>query len=207
MRLKLIVLIVFIIGSVGFAKAEENVKNSTSDIKRSDLRFMVSDGLTLAAADALGIGLADVITGAERADITCTPVLGVGYRYTVKRIRFGVDVAFATIKSNLTMPEEFSFSHKEKEFNFMILPTFEYIYLRSHIIELYGGLSAGADFTKYTMTNIDGSGQEEVTDNSTEFAFQVNPIAIRVGNQHIGGFFEAGFGYKGFFTLGLSVRF
>jgi hypothetical protein len=42
---------------------------------------------------------------------------------------------------------------------------------------------------------------------STSFAYQINPIAIRVGNDRIGGFVEAGFGTKGFVTAGLSLGF
>jgi len=42
---------------------------------------------------------------------------------------------------------------------------------------------------------------------ATDFAFQVNPIALRVGNDHIGGFLEAGLGYKGFVTAGMSLKF
>ena len=42
---------------------------------------------------------------------------------------------------------------------------------------------------------------------SDVFAYQVNPIALRVGNHRIGGFLEAGLGYKGFLTAGVSLRF
>ena len=41
----------------------------------------------------------------------------------------------------------------------------------------------------------------------TGLAFQVNPIAVRVGNDRIGGFLETGLGYKGFLTAGVSLRF
>ena len=44
-------------------------------------------------------------------------------------------------------------------------------------------------------------------DLSTSFAYQVNPIALRVGNDRIGGFVEAGLGNKGFLTAGVSLKF
>lgn len=44
-------------------------------------------------------------------------------------------------------------------------------------------------------------------DLNTSFAYQVNPIALRVGNETIGAFVEAGLGHKGFVTAGLSFRF
>lgn len=42
---------------------------------------------------------------------------------------------------------------------------------------------------------------------STDFAYQVNPIALRVGNNRVGGFVEAGLGTKGFVTAGISFKF
>ena len=44
-------------------------------------------------------------------------------------------------------------------------------------------------------------------DLSTSFAYQVNPIALRVGNDRIGSFVEAGLGNKGFLTAGVSLKF
>ena len=45
------------------------------------------------------------------------------------------------------------------------------------------------------------------TDLNAAFAYQVNPIGLRVGNDRIGGFVEAGMGHKGFLTPGVSVKF
>ena len=42
---------------------------------------------------------------------------------------------------------------------------------------------------------------------STDFAYQVNPIALRVGNNRVGGFVETGLGTKGFVTAGISFKF
>ena len=40
-----------------------------------------------------------------------------------------------------------------------------------------------------------------------EFAYQVNPVGVRVGNGRIGGFVEAGLGYRGFVTAGVTLGF
>src|SRR5699024_7083076 len=76
---------------------------------------------------------------------------------------------------------------------FLILPKAEFKYLNKRIIQLYGNAAAGLALFKANGTN------------ATSFAFQVNPIGLRIGNR-LGGFFELGAGLKGFFTLGLSFR-
>ena len=52
-----------------------------------------------------------------------------------------------------------------------------------------------------------GKSQVQKASLSTNFAYQVNPIALRVGNERIGGFLEAGLGHKGFLTAGVSLKF
>ncbi|WP_300763879.1 hypothetical protein [uncultured Bacteroides sp.] len=42
---------------------------------------------------------------------------------------------------------------------------------------------------------------------NTDFAYQVNPIALRVGNDRVGGFVEAGLGTKGLVTAGINFKF
>lgn len=63
--------------------------------------------------------------------------------------------------------------------------------------------------TRHTETGLTEAGKASArkADLSTSFAYQVNPIALRVGNDRIGGFLEAGLGYKGFVTAGVSLRF
>ncbi len=65
--------------------------------------------------------------------------------------------------------------------------------------QLYSALAAGPSFVSAKNDN-------DETKNNTEFAFQVSPIGIRVGN-HIAFFLEGGFGYQGLVSAGLSARF
>lgn len=53
-------------------------------------------------------------------------------------------------------------------------------------------------------------GQELASKSTSRFGafiYQLNPIAVRVGNDRIGGFVEAGLGLKGFVTAGVSIGF
>lgn len=200
MKFKVFVLSLCIFAGVNMANAQDN---------RHEIRVSVSDGLTQSAVDVLGLGLADAVTGSKRTDEKASIVYGLGYRYAVGRFRVGADLGFAHTTSKLTLSGDKMPSIKERELNFMILPTAELVYLKSRLVELYGNASAGVSLKRHTETGLTEAGKAAAAkaDLNTSFAYQVNPIALRVGNETIGAFVEAGLGHKGFITAGLSFRF
>lgn len=200
MKFKVFVLSLCIFAGVNMANAQDN---------RHEIRVSVSDGLTQSAVDVLGLGLADAVTGSKRTDEKASIVYGLGYRYAVGRFRVGADLGFAHTTSKLTLSGDKMPSIKERELNFMILPTAEFVYLKSRLVELYGNASAGVSLKRHTETGLTEAGKAAAAkaDLNTSFAYQVNPIALRVGNETIGAFVEAGLGHKGFITAGLNFRF
>lgn len=200
MKFKVFVLSLCIFAGVNMANAQDN---------RHEIRVSVSDGLTQSAVDVLGLGLADAVTGSKRTDEKASIVYGLGYRYAVGRFRVGADLGFAHKTSKLTLSGDKMPSIKERELNFMILPTAEFVYLKSRLVELYGNASAGVSLKRHTETGLTEAGKAAAAkaDLNTSFAYQVNPIALRVGNETIGAFVEVGLGHKGFVTVGLSFRF
>lgn len=200
MKFKVFVLSLCIFAGVNMADAQDN---------RHEIRVAVSDGLTQSAVDVLGLGLADAVTGTKRTDEKTSMVYGLGYRYAVSRFRVGADLGFAHTTGKLTLSGDKTPSIKERELNFMILPTAEFVYLRGKLVELYGNASAGVSLKRHTETGLTEAGKAAAAkaDLNTSFAYQVNPIALRVGNETIGAFVEAGLGHKGFVTAGLSFRF
>lgn len=200
MKFKVFVLSLCIFAGVNMANAQDN---------RHEIRVSVSDGLTQSAVDVLGLGLADAVTGSKRTDEKASIVYGLGYRYAVGRFRVGADLGFAHTTSKLTLSGDKMPSIKERELNFMILPTAEFVYLKSRLVELYGNASAGVSLKRHTETGLTEAGKAAAAkaDLNTSFAYQVNPIALRVGNETIGAFVKAGLGHKGFITAGLSFRF
>lgn len=200
MKFKVFVLSLCIFAGVNMANAQDN---------RHEIRVSVSDGLTQSAVDVLGLGLADAVTGSKRTDEKASIVYGLGYRYAVGRFRVGADLGFAHTTSKLTLSGDKMPSIKERELNFMILPTAEFVCLKSRLVELYGNASAGVSLKRHTETGLTEAGKAAAAkaDLNTSFAYQVNPIALRVGNETIGAFVEAGLGHKGFITAGLSFRF
>ncbi|HEY9542284.1 hypothetical protein [Prevotella sp.] len=178
--------------------------------QRHELRIGYSDGLTLATASIWGIGLGDAVTGTTRTDETTTGVVGLGYRYHLNRFRVGLDLGFATVSSKFDHAGSKQKDIKQTQQNFIVLPVGEMIYFKQGIVELYGSAAAGVDFTRTKEKGLTEAGKtnaQKKATTSTDFAFQVNPIAIRLGNNHIGGFVEAGLGYKGFITGGVSLKF
>lgn len=201
MNLKLIVLSLCVLASINLAKVQTD--------NRNQIRFSVSDGLTLSTVDILGTGISDAITGGKRSDQKGTLLYGLGYRYSLNRFKVGADLGFARSSSKLTLTGESSPSIKEKNLNFLVLPTAEFVYLRKGLFEMYGSASAGINLSRHTEDALTEAGRKNLSksDLTTSFIYQVNPIGFSVGNDRIGGFVEVGLGSKGFLTAGLSLKF
>ena len=208
MKIKFIALLLCAAVSSNVAKGQETTHN-TQSMNRYEIRLSASDGLTLGLANVFGMGLTDAVTGSKRSDEKSSLVYSLGYRYSIARFRVGADLGFAQSTGKLTLAGETAPSLKEKDLNFMLLPTVEFVYFKRGVVELYGGAAAGVNLVNHTEKSLNqtATSNAKKSDLSTNFAYQVNPIALRVGNQRIGGFLEAGLGYKGFVTAGVSLRF
>lgn len=209
MKIKFIALLLCAAVSSNVAKGQETTANNTQSMPRHEIRLSASDGLTLGLANVFGMGLSDAVTGSKRSDEKSSLVYSLGYRYSIAQFRVGADLGFVQSTSKLTLAGETAPSLKEKDLNFMLLPTVEFVYFKRGVVELYGGAAAGVNLVNHTEKSLNqtATSNAKKSDLSTTFAYQVNPIALRVGNQRIGGFLEAGLGYKGFVTAGVSLRF
>lgn len=134
---------------------------------------------------------------------------GLGYRYSLNRFKVGADLGFARSSSELTLTGESSPSIKEKNLNFLVLPTAEFVYFRKGLFEMYGSAGAGINLSRRTEDALTEAGRKSLnkSDLTTSFIYQVNPIGFSVGNDRIGGFVEVGLGSKGFLTAGISLKF
>lgn len=208
MKIKFIALLLCAVVSSNVAKGQETTHN-TQSMNRHEIRLSASDGLILGLANVFGMGLSDAVTGSKRSDEKSSLVYSLGYRYSIARFRVGADLGFVQSTGKLTLIGETAPSLKEKDLNFMLLPTVEFVYFKRGVVELYGGAAAGVNLVNHTEKSLNqtATSSAKKSDLSTTFAYQVNPIALRVGNQRIGGFLEAGLGYKGFVTAGVSLRF
>ena len=196
------------VAGLGQMHAQSSSKYSSS--QRNEFRIGYSDGLTLSTASFWGMGIGDALVGTGRQDQTGTGVFGLGYRYGINRFRVGLDLGFASVSSKYDYAESKQKDIKETQLNFIVMPVAELTYYRKGIVELYGSVAAGIDLTNIKEKGLTEAGKAHADTKgrtTTDFAFQVNPIAVRVGNDHIGGFLEAGVGTKGFLTAGVSLKF
>lgn len=209
MKFKFIALSLCMLASANLVKGQEHSKGFTPSENKHDIRLSVSDGLTQGSVDVLGMGLLDAVTGSKRTDSNYSLVYGLGYRYSLGRFRVGTDLGFSKSNSKMILAGETNPSLKESNLNFLVLPAAEFVYFKRGLVELYGTAAAGVNLSRHKETALTDAGKKAVAkaDLSTSFAYQVNPIALRVGNDRIGGFVEAGLGHKGFVTAGISLKF
>ena len=207
MKLKFLALSLLMVAGVNMVNAQNSTKDFVSEDRKHDIRLSVSDGLTQGTSDILGMGIGDAILGTKRSDSKTSLTYGFGYRYRINRFRVGADLGFGMSSSKLALAGEQSPSIKEKDLRFLVLPTAEFVYFKRRLVELYGSAAAGANLSRHTETALTKEATVGKSSFSTDFAYQVNPIALRVGNDRVGGFVEAGLGTKGFVTAGVSFKF
>jgi len=178
--------------------------------QKHEIRVYAGDALPLQVTEALGTGMFDAITG-TRNHASSSGMFGVGYRYQINRFRIGGDLGFYSEKNNVTLPGSKVADLREDTYHLLVIPTSEFMYYKKGIVELYGSGGAGVIFSNIGIKGLTNAGVEFDKKfrptTMTNFAFQVNPIAIRLGNEKIGGFIEGGFGFKGFCTVGVNYRF
>ena len=216
MKMKFFALSVLMFAGVNFVSAQSKTKDFIdNDNNKHDIRISVSDGTTQGSVDILGMGIEEAVTGSKRTDSKYSMVYGLGYRYSLNRFRIGADLGFGNSSSKLTLAGQNSPSIKESDLRFLVLPTAEFVYFKRRFVELYGTAAAGVSFDRHSESPLsDGkqakSGAQQgssKTNLTTGFAYQVNPIALRVGNNRVGGFIEAGLGHKGFVSASVSFKF
>ncbi|MBM6991761.1 MAG: hypothetical protein I3J02_00600 [Prevotella sp.] len=208
MKIKVFALSLCLVAGLGQTQATPSSRYSSD--KRSEFRIGYSDGLTLGTASFWGMGIGDALTGTKRQDQKGSGVIGLGYRYSLNRFRVGLDLGFASVSSKYDYAGSKQKDIKETQINFIVMPVAELTYYKKGVVELYGSVAAGIDLTNTKEEGLTETGKAHADTkarNATDFAFQVNPIAVCVGNDHIGGFLEAGVGTKGFLTAGVSLKF
>lgn len=83
-----------------------------------------------------------------------------------------------------------------------IAPEVQVTYKTLPLVKMYGNVGMGVTLVNEKIAGNKGT----ETIKGDYFAFQVTPFGIRVGKK-LAGFGEAGYGYKGAVSLGLSYRF
>lgn len=171
---------------------------------KHEFRIGYSDALPISLADDFGSLFSEALIAPldgrmiKSNESKSAGMFHLGYRIQINdRISIGGDVTFMHIKRTIEFIRQNSTQIEKEEKNsnlFGILPTLEVAYLKRSVVTLYGSAAGGIGIT----ATKDG-GQ------TSDFAFQVNPIGIKVGKR-VGGFAEVGFGYKGIVSLGAYFK-
>lgn len=185
MKLKFFVLSLLMVAGVNMVNAQNSTKDYVSEDRKHDIRLSVSDGLTQGTSDILGMGIADAVLGSKRSDSKTSLTYGFGYRYSINRFRLGADLGFGMTTSKLALAGENSPSIKEKDLRFLVLPTAEFVYFKRRLVELYGSATAGVNLSRHSETALAKNATAGKSTLNTDFAYQVNPIALRVGNDRV----------------------
>jgi hypothetical protein len=174
---------------------------------RHEITLQVSDGAPIDIVWALGQAFTS--WNEDQIEVGGTPLhIGAGYMYNISnRFSAGMELSFQSIKKTyrLTRRGSQQARGRKKLTAFLIMPKAKLTYVNGRIVQFYGDLAAGVGIINSTNRVENGSeGPHEY--NTTTFAFQLNPIALRVGRR-IGGFLKLGFGFQGFVTAGVSMKF
>ena len=170
-----------------------------SELKRHEFRVFFSDALTLGLSDAFATSLFNALSG-TRSDTKSSLMYGIGYRHSLNRFRIGGDLGLYVHNSKLYLNMNNHTSVIDEDiYRLLIIPTGEFIYFNKGILSLYGSAGAGVILSRYDNS------EKATTD--ANFAFQINPIALRLGNETIGAFLEGGWGFKGYITIGIGLKF
>lgn len=179
---------------------------------KHELRIGFSDAIPLTIGDALLYGFTSGLTSGiagytkDTKNDKSSGMWGIGYKYHINnRFSAGMEVSY------LSSSKDINFKKSDDEYNvhrkssfLLILPTAQYHYLNREKLQLYGNIGLGV--LNYSIKEDKDVGSEAFDENYTSFAFQVNPIGLRVGKR-IGGFAELGFGFKGIINIGASMKF
>lgn len=187
----------------------------------NELRLGVSDGapmqLFVTLGDVVSAITSDVfysIAGMENTTITDTdesgtPNIGLAYLYHFNRwLSVGANLNYQRLKTEYSIKKADNLTEVAKANRtitaIMLLPEVHFTYLNKPVVQLYGQIGLGA-----VMYFVHKSSSAQPYDDHSAlpvFAFQIDPIGVRVGKKYA-GFFQLGFGFKGIATLGFSARF
>ena len=179
--------------------------------KKHEVRAFYGETFQLDFANALTDALTNIFSTHYKTSSNVYGAFGLGYRYNINRFKVGGDVSYIAYRSNVAMKKGGEADYKTSDNNFIVLPSAEFVYFKRGILELYGGAGVGAFVSLSKSSPITPEGKKylnnNLNDKSVNLAYQINPIAIRLGTGTVGGFLELGYGMKGLVNLGVSFKF
>jgi hypothetical protein len=172
--------------------------------RRHEISVGYGLGTTSDFIDAFSDVLATALTGGEirQDNENYSGAVHLAYKYLVMD-RLGVGGTLAYEHVNADAWQGGAKTGRLKRNYYTIAAEVDYRYIRRPLFTLYSGLGLG--YTSHNEKYLPDGGTES-SDNTGHFNFHVTGIGARYGGR-VGGFAEAGFGYKGLFCVGAYARF
>lgn len=181
MRTKLIALLT--LSFLALTPMLSNAQLKSEDVFKNRVKLSYGDASYISFATAM---FSSLINGP--GDFKALGAISLGYRRLSNNSRWalGGDFSYVDVRETFKNGVKINFSF------FAVVPTAEFYYFKTGLFRLYSTLGVGTIFTD---------------DGSFGTAFQINPVAVRIGSGRFAGFAEVGFGYKGIANLGFEYAF
>lgn len=115
-------------------------------------------------------------------------------------------ISEASIKAQDTQTQRIVFTNDVRSYTGMV--NLGWTYYRNGIWEVSCGVAAGVAYKDENQRKADNSSDlipDE--DDRLALAYNLTAMRVRIGGGIVGGFAELGFGYKGIFNAGVSIKF
>lgn len=163
--------------------------------------YLSNDQLGISIANTLGVGVIKSIANLETYNETYTyigPIHGTYKFFAKERLSVGVSLVYAQTRSKY---ENKNGTKSTLKFHAAsILPRLDFYYIRNPKFALYGNIGVGVMVVKGVFKE-----SEKTTEKGATLAFQVTPIAMRIGRD-FGFVLELGIGTLGLANAGVSYR-
>jgi len=136
--------------------------------------------------------------------------LNVGYAYHVTRkIALGLTFSYSQVSGDIEGKNTYSSSSEweiigKKDYRYYtLMPTFKANWIHKPHFCLYSSCAAGVRFHE----EVEKGDNKEKHDSFSKFTYQVSPLGLEGGAEHIRGFMEFGYGQCGILQAGLRCMF
>lgn len=201
---KIVLMLTIILGFGLTVNAQKDLNISNSKKHEFNIFYGMGGPNPGTISDIFVSAISNGIQGYPYGETSSFGMVGMGYRYKINRIKVGLDLGFSAAKEELFKKKgDKTPALRNNIYRLLVIPTGEFTYYKNNLLSLYGSVGAGALFSRKDNNAI--KNYKPAT--KTEFAYQINPIGLKIGNGTIGGFIEAGFGYKGLAAAGINFNF
>lgn len=163
--------------------------------------YLSNDQLAIGIFNAMGLGILKPIADLELKNEKYSYIgpISVNYKYFFKeRLSIGASLIYS--HTGMSYEDSFGKTFKNKFHTVSVLPRLDFYYLRNPKFALYGNIGVGVMMLKSSYDGIELS-----EDFGATLAFQVTPLAMRIGRD-FGFVLELGIGSLGMANAGFSYR-